>query len=191
MNHRVVKKAIWLGLALAVLCGAGVGCSSQSDPLSPAATETSTPPWAHDLSPESGSKSSGLLGGLARTLTRLVSIVEFVLPTESAVLESGRYLLSVPAGALDYPAEYRLEHAAGAVVQVDLFPHGAEFDNPVLLEIDLRGTSLAQYNDITLYWWDEVSGEWVDVGGAWDPASKTLSTELEHFSRYRPGRAGW
>jgi hypothetical protein len=94
-------------------------------------------------------------------------------------------------GALPKATSYSMSYRITGPAQVDLGPHGAEFDVPVELSIDLSGSSLATAPDVTLYWWDEAHAQWVDVGGVWDAQSGTLTSELDHFSSYRPGRAGW
>lgn len=159
------------------------------DPSS--STTALEPAWALQPTDAGRTQSSGLLGTVGRLLRGIVTLVEVVLTGEGGTLESGRFTLTVPPNALDYDAAYTMTYKTIGAVQVDLGPHGAEFDVPVTLTVDLGGTNLAGDDDVTLFWWDEASGTWVDVGGVWDPASNTLTTELEHFSRYRPGRAGW
>jgi len=84
-----------------------------------------------------------------------------------------------------------MEYDNHGVVSVELGPDGARFAVPVTLSIDLHGTTARPDDDITLYWWDDANGVWVDVGGTWDPSTMTLTTQLHHFCIYRPGRAGW
>jgi hypothetical protein len=139
--------------------------------------------------PDAGGAEEGLIGGLLGGALRVV--FRLVSPDESATVQNGRFLLQVPAGALSYDARYSIAYSTIGAVEASLSPHGAVFDNPVELEIDLAGTSLANEPDVTLYWWDEDHEEWVDVGGSWDRNTQKLTSTLEHFSRYRPGRAGW
>ncbi len=183
------KRILTAVVGTAIILGSGmVGCSTDSDPTAPS-TSSSDSQWAEF--PESGDASTGLFDRIRSITNSLIHLVVEIIPGDGGVLESGPFELIVPPGALDYVADYEMSHTRFGYVQVDLGPHGAEFDAPVTLNVDLSGTGLARYDDITLYWWDEDAEEWVDVGGTWDPDSNMLSTELEHFSRYRPGRAGW
>lgn len=107
------------------------------------------------------------------------------------VLIFDRYQLNVPPLALDWDCEYVITPAPGAIIEVNLQPHAVQFAKPVKLNIDLNGTTAVGQQNITLYWWDEANRRWVDVGGTWDPDKHILKSDLDHFSIYRPGRAGW
>ena len=107
-------------------------------------------------------------------------------------LTAGRYTIEVPPGALPAPAIFRVtsrEPQTGYVI-CELAPHGAAFDVPVTLRIDLSDLDLDPTGDYTVYWFDEDAGEWTDVGGVYDPEMGVLSSELPHFSKYGAGRAG-
>lgn len=179
------------GLVLVALLLITSGCASDRDgsPTAPSSSEIATEPvWAYTNPATAEGSELGLLDFLLRLVQ---SVVRVVLPTQSAVLEGHIYRLEVPAGALPRSAVYSMTYQQSGPAEVNLGPHGAEFDVPVELSIDLSNTSLADAPDVTLFWWDENRGRWVDVGGVWDPSTETLTAELEHFSRYRPGRAGW
>jgi hypothetical protein len=165
-----------------------LGACSSNETIAPTVRDESM--W---LVPAAGDSGSVTLGGRGRG--RLVRVVEeeLILPALGGKVHAGRYELCVPPLALDTPAVYTIEYAEPGIVQVELGPHGAVF-NPnrkVKLDIDLTGTTADPDDVITLYWYDESTGQWVDVGGLWNPNTMTLKAELEHFSVYRPGRAGW
>jgi len=68
---------------------------------------------------------------------------------------------------------------------VELGPHGIQFNRPVTMTMDLRGTSAeGQASAATTLWWNEEQGwfEMIDKIDSTDPSS--LSSELEHFSKY-------
>ncbi|MBD3162619.1 MAG: hypothetical protein GF346_09650 [Candidatus Eisenbacteria bacterium] len=113
-------------------------------------------------------------------------------PTVGGTLTAGRYSIEVPAGALDHTMVYSVtsKEQTGYVI-CELGPHGVSFDVPVTLRIDLSDLALDPDEQYTVYWFDEESGEWTDVGGTYDPSTGVLEAELEHFSRYGAGRAGW
>ena len=102
----------------------------------------------------------------------------------------GRFTVTVPPGAVDVPIELTIDdrtyYEEGRVI-VELGPHGQEFRVPVTLTMDLTGTTTAMEGDATIYWYDEARRAWVDLDGTFDPATKTVSVELEHFSRYGGG----
>ncbi|MBU1699780.1 MAG: hypothetical protein KJ970_04660 [Candidatus Eisenbacteria bacterium] len=105
----------------------------------------------------------------------------------------GRFTLTVPPGATGDTLNLTVKDLTsdrGQVI-VELGPHGVEFDQRVTLTIDLSGTTLADYSDVTIYWYNEETGEWVDMNGTYDPMTRSVSAELEHFSLYGGGRAGW
>ncbi|MCA9728273.1 MAG: hypothetical protein R3E12_07005 [Candidatus Eisenbacteria bacterium] len=191
MLFKFQRFRIFAGASVAALLLVLSGCASDhSAPTTPSAGRDQ-PAWAYPMgTPDAGSDGTEL--GALDLLSRVIqSVVEVVLPTESAVIESGIYRLEIPAGALPDPTTYSMQYRDRGPVEVELGPHGSVFDVPVQLSIDLSGSTLASGSDVSLYWWDEDHGQWVDVGGTWDPATSTLTASLAHFSRYRPGRAGW
>lgn len=104
----------------------------------------------------------------------------------------GKVRLDVPAGALDLATStmFRVEIPAGNAFRINLYPHKAQFRKPVTLTIDLSdATNVGDH--VALYWYDEDANVWKNVGGKYDPVTKTLVTKLNHFSTYAPGRAGW
>lgn len=106
-------------------------------------------------------------------------------------LQSGRVRLDFPPGALTEDTEITIVNLkrADEKVYFELLPHGLQFQIPVSLTVYLGGTGVGPHDDLRQYWWDTNTGEWVDIGGAWQFPS--LVTSLDHFSRYRTGRAGW
>jgi len=179
------------GLLLVALLLITSGCASDRDgsPTAPPTSSiTAEPVWAYPNPEAADGSELGLLDFLLRLVQ---TVVRIVLPTESAVLEGHIYRLEIPRGALPRSTVYSMTYQASGPVEVTLGPHGAQFAVPVELSIDLSKTSLAGAPDVTLFWWDESRSQWVDVGGVWDPRTNTLTTDLDHFSCYRPGRAGW
>ncbi len=61
-------------------------------------------------------------------------------------------------------------------------PHGTNFNVPIELVLSWREFD---GQDVILYYFNEVTGEWeVNGQGVWDPASRTVTIRLHHFSRY-------
>jgi hypothetical protein len=104
----------------------------------------------------------------------------------------GKVRLDVPPSALDLATttRYKVEIPAGNEFRINLYPHRSQFREPVTLTIDLSDAVNVGEN-VTLYWYDEDSNQWKNVGGTYDPVTKVLVAKLSHFSTYAPGRAGW
>ncbi|MBM3286669.1 MAG: hypothetical protein FJY88_04880 [Candidatus Eisenbacteria bacterium] len=113
-------------------------------------------------------------------------------PAAGGTVSIGRYRVTVPPGALRTATEIKVTiREAGGHIGCELEPHGITFLRPVTLTMDLSGTDLSGHNDVTIYWYDENDGTWVDMGGVCDPASGRVSVGIWHFSQFRAGRAGW
>lgn len=65
------------------------------------------------------------------------------------------------------------------------------FKKDVTLTVDYAGFSSGEVH--TLWWLDPDADVWVDLGGADNTASKSISVEIGHFSVYgvSDGTAGW
>lgn len=183
VGHRFAF-AVWSTLTLAAALLITTGCGVD-DPASPEPNAGS--PWILDT-PQGDSS----LGGKTRRVPPIpVHAQAHINPSTGGQLVSGRQTLTIPPGALPWTVPFTMDYYTTGIVRVELGPHGAQFAVPVTLTFDLHGTSALPSDDITLYWWDQDNGEWVDVGGVWDPSTMTLTTELDHFSVYQPGRGGW
>lgn len=104
----------------------------------------------------------------------------------------GKVRLDVPPSALDLATttRYKVEIPSGNAFRINLYPHRSKFREPVTLTIDLSdAVNVGEH--VALYWYDEDSNQWKNVGGAYDPVTKVLVAKLSHFSTYAPGRAGW
>ncbi|MBK8231871.1 MAG: hypothetical protein IT349_18330 [Candidatus Eisenbacteria bacterium] len=128
-----------------------------------------------------GAISNGSGSGRAKKVKR-----QLVVAAQGGTIVNGRYSITVPPGALSYDTEYQVTDNNNGFVECDLSPHGAQFNAPVTLEIDLNGTT--GDSDCTVYWWNASTHTWVDMQGHVNPATNVLSVQLPHFSKYR---AGW
>ncbi|HET9250772.1 MAG TPA: hypothetical protein VFP58_01475 [Candidatus Eisenbacteria bacterium] len=116
-------------------------------------------------------------------------------------LQCGRFLLSIPPGAFEGEGTISMSMPDSTVMVVDLEidPVGLnDFKKPVKLCLLTEGTRLST-DDIQIYWWDEDYSEWKSLFCDKDlsddttviGASEGLLTDLDHFSRYSGGKAGW
>jgi hypothetical protein len=116
-------------------------------------------------------------------------------------LECGRFLLSVPPGAFSGKGTISMYMPDTEVMVVDLEISPAnlnDFKKPVKLCLLTDGTRLDE-EDLQIYWWDDSKSEWTGLGCDKDLSDDTsvtgtsegLLTDLDHFSRYSGGKAGW
>ncbi len=65
-------------------------------------------------------------------------------------------------------------------------PHVSQFNSPVYVELSYKNTDLTgiNENDLSIYYYNESSGLWEQIGGQVDKTRKVVTGYLEHFSRY-------
>ncbi|MEZ4651189.1 MAG: hypothetical protein R3E97_20845 [Candidatus Eisenbacteria bacterium] len=123
--------------------------------------------------------------GLEVLLTKTVSA------RRGGVVQVGRYKLTFPPNALAEDTEITIAQGVSTNLSTtfELLPHGIQFQEPVTLEVWLGDMLLSPTDDVRQYWWDETSNTYVDMEGTW--SYPTVSTPIEHFSKWKSGRAGW
>jgi hypothetical protein len=109
-------------------------------------------------------------------------------------LHVGRFRLDFAPGALLLDTQISITDMTNSVgyVQCRLEPEGTVFHARVTLCADF--SDLAAPAQYTMYWHvpDDPTDElWMNVGGSpsWD--GQGIVTQLQHFSEYAPGKAGW
>ena len=105
-------------------------------------------------------------------------------------VERGIFRLDVPRNAVDGDVDFEISIPDDGAIRVELSPHGLAFDKPVLLTIDLNYAA-GLGDKVKLFSWNEKEEHWVVVGGKFNPKTRLLTCNLDHFSTYAPGRAGW
>lgn len=66
-------------------------------------------------------------------------------------------------------------------------PAGATFDPPAILTYTLSTEEWAKIDDgakLSVMWYNPESGEWQEIAATVDPAARTITAEVEHFSIY-------
>ncbi len=106
------------------------------------------------------------------------------------VVEFGRCTLTFPPGAFEGTETITIECDNSAFVECRLYPEGLQFSRPVQLAMVLKGHA-SDGPGATIYWWDPSARSWVDLMGAYTPQTHTVTADLQHFSTYSAGRAGW
>lgn len=105
-------------------------------------------------------------------------------------LQCGRFILTVPPGAFDGVGTITMQMDDSTRAVVDLWIDPGElngFQVPVELSFDHRGLPIK--GKLELYWLD--STDWVDLNTAPEKGSGLPTAQLQHFSRYAAGKAGW
>lgn len=105
----------------------------------------------------------------------------------------GRFTVIVPPGAFVGPATITVSVADPTVLICDLSiaPQAAnKFKVPVQLVTDLSNLNVSPGNQ-TIYWYNPTQNLWVDMDAAPDASAKTVTANLNHFSKYGAGKAGW
>jgi len=201
-------KERWKSSTLSVLVGAVLaiaGCSTS--PLAPNGTTgaggSSEPPPLASIAPD------GTMDFIAAPVEsmpgdtlRIVGATADMALTGSAKIDGekggrlrvGRYLIDVPAGAWSGPAMVTLTMPDSTVMFCDLAiqPLAANhFKVPVRLTADLSAPGMTDASDCTNYWYDTSRTTWVSLASKSRCSGTQITTELEHFSQYGSGKAGW
>ncbi|MBD3335220.1 MAG: hypothetical protein GF355_06860 [Candidatus Eisenbacteria bacterium] len=190
MQRQIRIKSYLFLVVLMGLAAFVVGCGEDAMTTP---EESATPEFARVIE-EPGA--AGGDAGLGRDcLAERMSDIGYkvIYPRMGGELTVGRFTVTIPAGALPAPALLRIQDLTveEGMLITEIGPHGLQFLTPVILTMDLEGTSLEDAEDATIYWYDPEEEAWVDMGGTYDPQTKTVSAKLDHFSRYGGGRAGW
>jgi hypothetical protein len=136
----------------------------------------STPPTPDPLHPNLVSASAridGSVGGFVR---------------------AGRFMVWVPAGAFTGPATVTVTMPDSALMLCDLSisPASANhFRVPVQLVADLSSATLTDASTFTMYWYDPTLISWLSLRGKSRTSGALVLTDLNHFSKYASGKAGW
>jgi hypothetical protein len=93
--------------------------------------------------------------------------------------------LEFPPYALSQDAIMSIEILPTSTIDVNFGPDGS-FDIPVTVTICYKDADLTGIDeeDLTIAWYDEISGQWVDIGGTVDTKKQTVSAETDHFTQY-------
>ena len=90
--------------------------------------------------------------------------------------------LTIPKNALDERTLIGIIAERATIKQFTFTPHGTVFNTPIELVLSWR--EMAGQN-ITLYYFNELTGEWeISAEGVWDENNQTVTLLLHHFSRY-------
>ncbi|MBN2183864.1 MAG: hypothetical protein JW746_00900 [Candidatus Krumholzibacteriota bacterium] len=153
---------------------AAMGCGTNS-PVTPSQDDTLPGvenPLFVQLTASSGSSSLDLLASSPGTI---------VSAEKGGIVTNGYYTLYFPPGALDEDTEITIEMPRFPEAVVELGPHGIQFNKPVTMSLSHDMVD-SDVDSFIVYWFNEDSGLWENIGGETSDQSTTVA--LEHFSEY-------
>ncbi len=163
-NPGVTMLAVLLALVLTA-----VGCSTLSD---------NTPTGPGDA-------------GTAAGATARDSYAEaFIRADFGGTLRMGDNRVYFPPGALAEDTTVTILRE-GDTTTFELSPDGIQFQKPVTLTLEMAPLggfgSHQPFSIPSIYYYNESTTQWENIGGVPDFSKRVISTHIEHFSRYGTG----
>ena len=107
------------------------------------------------------------------------------------VVSNGRVTLEFPAGALSQDTEITIDMLDDNTLGVEFGPHGTQFNKPVTMSTDLRGTTAEGMSDQTsTYYWNESKNYYERQEKLSSDDKNTNKSALYHFSKFKDGAGG-
>lgn len=104
---------------------------------------------------------------------------------DGGMLQLGRDALQIPAGALDNTIAIKMTLASVTGVAVDCGPTGLTFKVPATLVLSYTGTQYENMDSPSLsIFYAAPDGSFQKLPSTVDTVNKTVSAQLNHFSRY-------
>lgn len=108
--------------------------------------------------------------------------------------ENGYSYLTFPEDAInedDYPDGVRIVvyWQSDGLFQVDCYPEGIQFDEPVLIHLSYKSANLISVNENTLdlYYFNPMNNQYESIGGIVNTSEDYVEATINHFSRYAIG----
>jgi hypothetical protein len=196
-NHKLRVASLLAGALLLAGCSRSMLTAPEAGPTSATTAErdvSQVPPPANLL----GGVLGGVIDGVNKVLNWTTVVQKLVLKDQSAVVTGHRWTLQFAKGSLSSDALITIQDYDADVLDVQFGPSGTKFLVPVTLTVDFSNTAAdpgvahSDGREPVLYWLNDQTGDWVEMPGRVDWASKQLIVQLPHFSRYVVGsKAGW
>ena len=105
--------------------------------------------------------------------------------TYGGMIKLGGHSIEVPKYATKQDANFSISIAPNDYITADFGPDGW-FDQQVTVTISYKDADLTGVDPrkLTLAWYDESAGQWVDLGGVVDLVKKTVTAKAWHFTQY-------
>ncbi|KPK50304.1 MAG: hypothetical protein AMS22_12345 [Thiotrichales bacterium SG8_50] len=180
---QVTSKAFAL-LACSVLLFASIGCSpgTPTDPSSTPQNVVVSPNFVRILSTSDKSVDQPYL--VIGTTSKMISA------EDGGVITNGRVTLEFPPFALSEDTEITIDMLDDEILGVELGPHGIQFNKPVIMTTDLRGTSAENMTDVNTLWYNEQEQWWETVEEIEFSDPNVVGATLLHFSKYAENIGG-
>ena len=137
-----------------------------------------------------GDSSQGLLGGLLRLVGKVLELVVKVIGLDGGLLSLGSHSLLVPAGAVTEPTTFSMELLPSDYVMVDLTAtrRGVDvgekgFEKPVTITLSYDQLNVRDPSKLFILRLNE-NGQHEKLPSVVDTQKRTVSAELDHFSKY-------
>lgn len=113
------------------------------------------------------------------------TVSKWMTKKEGGQIWHGGHKIKFPAGALPQDSKAAIEISSSNYVQVEFLPDGW-FNKEVTVTISYKNVDLSGVDEksLTLAWYDETTGEWIDVGGSVDIKKKWITANVWHFTQY-------
>jgi hypothetical protein len=109
----------------------------------------------------------------------------WIRPNYGGLITFAGHSIRVPKYATRQDAEFSINISANDYITVDFGPDGY-FYQYVTVTISYKDADLTGIDPsrLTLAWYDETLGQWIDLGGVVDTANKTVTAKTNHFTQY-------
>ena len=92
----------------------------------------------------------------------------------------GGYTLEIPANAVNHNTLIQIQQISMGSWDVELSPHGTQFNVPVTLSMNVEGEPNSE--SMQIHWWNPELQEWEAQLSVVEDG--VVSAQLMHFSRY-------
>lgn len=177
-RNKLTPKAFAL-LACSTLLVASIGCSpgSPTAPSSVPLNAVESPNFIRILS--TSSKGVQEMSLTADVATKMISA------RDGGVISNGRVTLEFPPHALDKDTQITIEMDTDGTLGVELKPHGIQFAHPVVMTMDLAGTTAEGRGGTSVTLWFNETLEWWVVIEKIQSHNNVIKSKLNHFSKYK------
>lgn len=105
--------------------------------------------------------------------------------TYGGMIKFAGHSIAVPQYATKQDAEFSINVSRNDYITADFGPDGW-FDQQVTVTISYQDADLTGVDPtkLTLAWYDERAGQWIDLGGVVDLVKKTVTAKTWHFTQY-------
>lgn len=122
-------------------------------------------------------------GFISQFLGKTVS--KWTTKKDGGTIWHGGHKIVFPSDALPQDATASIAISPSDYIQVDFGPDGW-FNKDVTVTISYKNVDLTGISEssLTLAWYDETTGQWIEIGGTVDTKKKWITAKTKHFTQY-------